>query len=66
MTLQVSVISGGITNLLWKVTPSIPGLEPVVLRVFGDKTEVLIDRENELRTLLYLNQKGFGARVRRW
>eukprot|EP00884_Botryococcus_braunii_P013405 jgi/Botrbrau1/22065/Bobra.0024s0074.1 len=60
---DVSVISGGITNLLWKVTPSIPGLEPVVLRVFGDKTEVLIDRENELRTLLYLNQKGFGARV---
>ncbi len=32
-------------------------------QVFGDKTELLIDREAEKRTLLLLNQQGFGAQV---
>jgi hypothetical protein len=34
------------------------------LQVFGDKTELLIDREAELRTLIALNKAGFGAQVR--
>ncbi len=35
----------------------------VALRVFGDRTEDLIDRERELRILLQLNAAGFGATV---
>nr|BAU37036.1 ethanolamine kinase [Chlamydomonas sphaeroides] len=60
--LQVSPISGGISNLLVKVQPP-PPLRAVAVKVFGDKTELLIDREAEKRTLLQLNTRGFGAPV---
>ncbi|EFJ52542.1 choline, partial [Volvox carteri f. nagariensis] len=62
--MQVSRISGGISNLLVKVEPP-PPLQPVAVkvRVFGDKTELLIDREAEKHLLLRLNQAGFGALV---
>ena len=100
---QVSVISGGITNLLWKLTPqgspegasgsthggvhgeasrsSYEGahgeasrssqggspnaaqLPPVLLRVFGQDTDKLIDRQTEAANLLHLNRCGFGAKV---
>jgi ethanolamine kinase len=59
-----TTISGGISNLIVKVAP--PGLAPVVLKVFGDKTELLVDRKSELRTLVMLNARGFGAQVRHW
>ena len=63
--MQVDEISGGITNLLWKLTPSLEsGLSPVVMRVFGEQTDLLIDREREKAVLLQLNQAGFGAPVR--
>ena len=62
---QHVVIEGGITNLLWKVVPpEESGLGPVVVRVFGEETNRLIDRARELRILLQLNEAGFGARVR--
>ena len=62
---QHSVIVGGITNLLWKVLPpEESGLGPVVVRVFGEETDRLIDRVRELRLLLQLSEAGFGARVR--
>jgi hypothetical protein len=62
--LQVTTISGGITNLMVKVTPeSGKCLDPVVVRIFGRDTEKIIDREEELRKLLQLNQHGFGAKV---
>eukprot|EP00983_Pelagomonas_calceolata_P049036 1141321-Pelagomonas_calceolata.AAC.1 len=66
-------MSGGISNLLVKVTPpgfvaasnnrNQQGLRPVAVKVFGDKTELLIDREKELEMLLHLNRAGFGAKV---
>ncbi|KXZ49428.1 hypothetical protein GPECTOR_21g654 [Gonium pectorale] len=59
---KVSRISGGISNLLVKVEPPEP-LRPVAVKVFGDKTELLIDREAEKHILLRLNQLGFGAKV---
>lgn len=40
----VSELAGGITNVLLKVAPRMSGLEPVALRVFGENTEVVIDR----------------------
>ncbi|KAG2428047.1 hypothetical protein HXX76_012031 [Chlamydomonas incerta] len=60
--MQMSKISGGISNLLVKVEPPAP-LQPVAVKVFGDKTELLIDREAEKHTLLRLNAVGFGAPV---
>uniref|UniRef100_A0A7S1X512 ethanolamine kinase n=1 Tax=Tetraselmis chuii TaxID=63592 RepID=A0A7S1X512_9CHLO len=62
--LDVTTISGGITNVMVKVTPeSGKCLDPVVVRIFGRDTEKIIDREEELRKLLQLNQHGFGAKV---
>lgn len=62
--MQLSKISGGISNLLVKVSPGpATGLWPVAVKVFGDKTELLIDRAAELQVLVTLNQAGFGAQV---
>ena len=61
----MSEISGGITNLLWKLSPAKEvGLEPVVLRVFGQQTDKIIDREREEKATKHLNEAGFGAQVR--
>ncbi|KAG2443142.1 hypothetical protein HYH02_009553 [Chlamydomonas schloesseri] len=60
--MQISKISGGISNLLVKVEPPVT-LQAVAVKVFGDKTELLIDREAEKHTLLQLNAVGFGAPV---
>ncbi len=60
----MSRIAGGISNLLVKVAPpASSGVAPVAVKVFGDKTELLIDREAELAILLQLNAAGFGAKV---
>jgi thiamine kinase-like enzyme len=62
--LQVSEISGGITNILWKLQPGGDGKqEPVVLRIFGEQTDKIIDRDQEERVLGPLNRAGFGAQV---
>ncbi|GIL68076.1 hypothetical protein Vafri_21390 [Volvox africanus] len=60
--MQISRICGGISNLLVKVDPPAP-LPAVAVKVFGDKTELLIDREAEKGLLLKLNAVGFGAPV---
>ena len=39
-------ISGGITNLLFKMQPK-SGQEAVLVRVFGAKTEMMINRERD-------------------
>jgi hypothetical protein len=63
---QVDEIAGGITNVLLKLTPpKANGAVPVAMRVFGDKTDLIIDREREIKVLLQLNRAGFGAPVRR-
>ena len=57
-------ISGGITNLLWKLSPqSEHKLAPVVLRGFGLQTDKLIDRQREHEVLVQLNKAGFGAQA---
>ena len=57
-------MSGGITNVLLKLQPADwCQLEPVLFRIFGDKTDLLIDREQEARVILQLNTAGFGAQV---
>jgi len=59
---QATSIGGGITNVLLRLTHALSGSR-LVVRVFGDNTELLIDRERELRMLTQLNACGFGARV---
>ena len=62
--IQVTKVSGGITNVLLKLQPAeCCQLEPVLFRIFGDKTDLLIDREQEARVILQLNAAGLGAQV---
>lgn len=61
--LKVSEISGGITNILWKLQPEGKTLDPVVVRIFGKQTDKIIDRDHEKRVLGPLNNAGFGAKV---
>lgn len=62
--IEVAVISGGTTNrLLCLHPPAASGLEPVIMRLFGDLPEMIINRTDELAALLRLNDAGFGAKV---
>ena len=54
----------GISNML--VGCNMPGLEAgemILFRVFGNKTELFIDREKELETFQILHSKGYGPPV---
>lgn len=62
-TWQVTKVSGGITNMLLKLTPSSQRL-PVLVRVFGDHTDEVIDRDSEETISLQLHEAGFGAEVK--
>jgi hypothetical protein len=62
--LQFTKISGGISNILVKATPSAESdLEPVAAKVFGEKTELLIDRDAERQVVVDLSRQGFGPKV---
>lgn len=52
-----TVISGGITNLLYTVNCA---GERILVRVFGEKTEVLIDREKDNAVFRVLSDLKFG------
>ena len=61
---QVTLVTGGITNALLKLQPTADNsLEPVLVRIFGDKTELVIDRATEARVAVQLHSNGFGAQV---
>ena len=50
--------------MLVKVAPpSSSNLDAVAVKVFGVKTELLVDRNHELRVILQLNDHGFGPTV---
>jgi hypothetical protein len=57
--LSIRAISGGITNLLFKVSHA-PSGSAALVRIFGEKTEVLIDREKDNRTFALLAERGFA------
>ncbi|KAL3685860.1 hypothetical protein R1sor_003882 [Riccia sorocarpa] len=61
--MEVSHITGGITNLLLKVEVKSPGISPesVTVRIFGPHTETVIDRDREKQALRHLSESGFGA-----
>lgn len=54
----VEPVHGGITNALFKLTA--PGREPVLVRIYGPATEVIIDREGENRLFARLSREGFA------
>lgn len=57
----MSTISGGISNALYKVTPSTStALNPVAFRIYGANTEKFIDREKEVAAMAALHAHGFG------
>jgi ethanolamine kinase len=66
---QVTVISGGISNALYKLSPpstsfsSTSSLSPIVLRIYGIGTEKFVDREKEVTMMQLLHRNGFGPQI---
>ncbi|XP_059637985.1 probable ethanolamine kinase [Cornus florida] len=62
---SLDTISGGITNLLLKVSIREENGNTVnmTLRLYGPNTEYVIDRERELQAIGYLSAAGFGAKL---
>ncbi|KAB1209064.1 putative ethanolamine kinase [Morella rubra] len=62
---SVETVSGGITNLLLKVTikEENGNEELVTVRLYGPNTEIVINRERELQAIKYLSAAGFGAKL---
>jgi len=54
----VTPIPGGITNLLYQLRA--PGRPTVLVRIYGARTELVIDRPAELRLLGRLSRAGFA------
>lgn len=63
--LQFSTVSGGISNINAKLTPKQQqlGLAPVMFKVFGEKTEKIINRAAEKVVVVALGKQGFGPKV---
>jgi ethanolamine kinase len=55
---QVTVVGGGITNRLFALAAE--GCPPLLVRVYGDNTEVVIDRESENALFATLSQCAFA------
>ncbi|XP_068648646.1 probable ethanolamine kinase [Aristolochia californica] len=62
---SVETVSGGVTNLLLKVSVREENGDDVLLtvRLYGPNTEYVIDRKRELQAILYLSAAGFGAKL---
>ncbi|KAJ4708292.1 Choline/Ethanolamine kinase [Melia azedarach] len=62
---SVETVSGGITNLLLKVTVKEETGNDVSLtvRLYGPNTDYVINRERELQAIKYLSAAGFGAKL---
>lgn len=61
----METVSGGITNLLLKVTVKEENgnVESITVRLYGPNTDYVINRERELMAIRYLSAAGFGARL---
>jgi len=63
---EVRPISGGITNMLFRVGPvetSSSLAEPVLVRVFGKAGDVVCDRRTENQVFASLSASGFGPKL---
>ena len=63
--LKITTITGGISNALYKATPTVDGdLGPVLCRVYGLNTDNFIERKKEVAIMQIVNKHGFGTEVR--
>ncbi|KAL1819659.1 hypothetical protein DCAR_0415962 [Daucus carota subsp. sativus] len=62
---SIETVSGGITNLLLKVSVKEDSGNTIkmTLRLYGPNTEYVINRERELQAIQYLSAAGFGAKL---
>ncbi|XP_020083460.1 probable ethanolamine kinase isoform X2 [Ananas comosus] len=62
---SIETVSGGITNLLLKVSVREDSAADSVLtiRLYGPNTDFVIDRKRELKAIPYLSAAGFGAEL---
>ncbi|GAB4832875.1 hypothetical protein Ancab_006892 [Ancistrocladus abbreviatus] len=62
---SVETVSGGITNLLLKVTVKEENGNVILLtvRLYGPNTDYVINRERELQAITYLSAAGFGPKL---
>ncbi|ERN04536.1 hypothetical protein AMTRI_Chr05g62550 [Amborella trichopoda] len=62
---SIETVSGGITNLLLKVSVKEDNgkVSLVTVRLFGPNTEYVINRQRELQAICYLSAAGFGAKL---
>ncbi|KAF3637131.1 hypothetical protein FXO37_25080 [Capsicum annuum] len=62
---SVETVSGGITNLLLKVSVREDDVKHVnmTVRLYGPNTEYVINRERELLAIQHLSAAGFGAKL---
>lgn len=62
---SVETVSGGITNLLLKVTVKEENGNDVAVtvRLYGPNTDIVINRQRELQAIKYLSAAGFGAKL---
>ncbi|XVE71431.1 hypothetical protein DITRI_Ditri10aG0149500 [Diplodiscus trichospermus] len=62
---SVETVSGGVTNLLLKVSVKEENGDnvAVTVRLYGPNTEYVINRERELQAIKYLSAAGFGAKL---
>ncbi|XP_051132238.1 probable ethanolamine kinase [Andrographis paniculata] len=60
----LETVSGGLTNLLLKLTVKESGGDVIMtIRLYGPNTEYVINRERELLAIPYLSDAGFGAKL---
>ncbi|XP_074562658.1 putative ethanolamine kinase [Curcuma longa] len=61
----VETVSGGITNLLLKVSirENSGNMDCLTVRLYGPNTDLVIDRKRELQALPHLSAAGFGAKL---
>eukprot|EP01116_Phalansterium_solitarium_P021660 TRINITY_DN6821_c0_g1_i1.p1 TRINITY_DN6821_c0_g1~~TRINITY_DN6821_c0_g1_i1.p1 ORF type:complete len:349 (-),score=54.50 TRINITY_DN6821_c0_g1_i1:66-1112(-) len=61
-TLKVKRVTGGFTNILFRVTRP-HNHEHVLVRIFGHKTELVVDRNAEFKRFEVLFEAGFGPKL---
>ncbi|WOK94093.1 hypothetical protein Cni_G02795 [Canna indica] len=62
---SIETVSGGITNLLLKVSirEDNDKIESLTVRLYGPNTDLVIDRKREMQALPHLSAAGFGAKL---
>ena len=55
-------LSGGITNLLYTLTPKTEVLRTVIVRIYGEGTSLFVDRDVENIVFATLSERGIGPK----